>query len=210
MCGVLNKEVMVEETNIISLIGYRAVGKNFIGKEVARALDIHFLCLDQLIESQIECTIDSYIKRYGWKSFRELEKQCLQRSYLQMRAEQKYYYLVACGGGVITDEENIAFLRDHSYVIWIDASNQVIGERLVEEQRLGNGWRRPSLTGIGTIEEVPQIMEERRSLYARASENYVLNEDNQSQEACRIIERDLLMKFPKIAEKRESLHSFCN
>ena len=144
------------DMNLI-LIGYRATGKSAVGRLLAHWLGWPFLDTDALVEKRAGRTIDEIVKTHGWDEFRRLEKETVAAV---CQADRQ---VIATGGGVILDPENIEQLRRAGSVIWLQADINDIEERLKQSRA------RPSLTGGDTISEAAQVLAERLPAYQRAA-----------------------------------------
>jgi shikimate kinase len=98
----------------------------------------------------------------GWAEFRRLEKQLVAR-YRNTRG-----LVLATGGGVVLDPDNVAALRENGILIWLTADPAAIQTRLAQDQP--RDANRPSLTGEDTIREVAAVAEERAPLYLAAAQ----------------------------------------
>ncbi|GAG33800.1 unnamed protein product [marine sediment metagenome] len=145
----------------IVLIGYRCSGKTEVGKILARELEKDFIDTDKLIEDNAGCSIETIISRNGWNHFREIEK-----SLIEM-VSRRNNLIIATGGGVVMDEDNVKNLKKNAWIVWLNGEPEVIRERMDKEQR--SGKIRPSLTGEDPLEEIKQVMDVRIPLYEKAA-----------------------------------------
>ncbi len=98
--------------NVI-LIGMPGCGKTTLGKRLAEKLGRPFADTDALIEAKAGLPIPVIFEKYGEAHFRALETQVL-------RAVGKQSGLViACGGGIVTREENYPALHQNGVLIWL-------------------------------------------------------------------------------------------
>jgi shikimate kinase len=146
----------------IVLIGYRCSGKTKVGKILARALDRDFLDTDTLIEKNAGCSIETLISATGWDHFRYMEKVLIEE------VSKRDNLVIATGGGVVTDEENVKSLKGNSWIVWLNGKAEVLKERMDREQR--SGKIRPSLTGADPLEEIKQVLRVRKPLYEQAGD----------------------------------------
>jgi len=145
----------------IVLIGYRCSGKTAIGKILARELRRGFLDTDLLIEKNTGCSIEIIISRHGWDYFREIEKGLVEE------ASRRDNLVIATGGGVVMDKENVKNLKENGWIVWLKGESEVLKARMDNEQK--SGKIRPSLTGADPLEEIKQVLEARTPLYEQAS-----------------------------------------
>ena len=144
------------------LNGYRATGKTSVGVRLAELLQRPFVDLDQVLVQEAGRPIAEIVAQGGWDEFRRLEKQLVAR-YRDVRG-----LVLATGGGVVLDPNNIAALRENGILIWLKADPASIQARLAQDQP--RDANRPSLTGRDTIREAAQVAEARAPLYQAAAQ----------------------------------------
>jgi len=144
------------------LIGYRATGKTSVGARLAEVLQRPFVDLDQVLVREAGRSVSDIVAQGGWAEFRRLEKQLVTR-YRDARG-----LVLATGGGVVLDPDNVAALRKNGILIWLVADPAAIQARLTLDQP--RNANRPSLTGEDTIREVAAVAEERTPLYQAAAQ----------------------------------------
>ena len=145
----------------LALIGYRATGKTGVGKFLADRLQRPFVDLDQVLVEEAGQSIAELVAKSGWEEFRRREKQ------LVARYGVRPGLVLATGGGVVLDWENVLILRRHGIIIWLTADPATIRARLVQDRPLDTN--RPSLTGGDTVAEVAQVLQARQHLYLAAA-----------------------------------------
>ncbi|MFZ5452832.1 MAG: shikimate kinase [Thermodesulfobacteriota bacterium] len=148
------------ERNLV-LIGYRATGKTEVGALLAKKLGRPLVDLDQFLEAEMGQTITALVADQGWAEFRRREKEIV------ARFSQTGGQVLATGGGVVLDPENVALLRKTGVVVWLQADPHTIRGRLSRDRVQED--QRPSLTGGGTLDEVEEVLNTRRPLYAAAA-----------------------------------------
>ena len=144
----------------IVLIGYRCTGKTTVGTLLAAATGMGFVDIDRLITDREGLSIPSIVSRSGWEHFRSLER------HLVIETGMKDNLVVATGGGVVMDTENIARLREHGTLFWLKARSVTIAKRMLRHSL--EGCHRPSLTGCGSLEEIDRLLTVRSPLYEQA------------------------------------------
>jgi len=149
-----------DQMNIV-LIGYRCCGKTEVGKILARELQRGFLDTDSLIERNTGCSIEMIISRHGWDHFREIEKRLVE----EISAGDNL--VIATGGGVVMDKENVKNLKENGWIVWLKGKSEVLKTRMDNEQK--SNKIRPSLTGADPLEEIKQVVEARTPLYEQAA-----------------------------------------
>jgi shikimate kinase len=144
------------------LIGYRATGKTAVGTRLAEILGRPFVDLDQVLVQEAGRPIADIVAASGWAEFRRLEKELVQR-WRHTRGR-----VLATGGGVVLDPENIAALKENGIIVWLVADPNTIQARLAHD--LPRDVNRPSLTGSDTIREVEEVLAARKPLYEAAAQ----------------------------------------
>jgi shikimate kinase len=140
----------------IALIGFMAVGKSAIGRTLARKLRRRFVDLDRVIERAEGSKVREIFERKGETYFRQLEKQAL-TAVLEANNQ-----VIATGGGVILDDQNIQILREKALLIGLSAEADVL------LARAGDGSKRPLLQGSDRREKIADLLRQRASRYAQA------------------------------------------
>jgi shikimate kinase len=144
------------------LIGYRGTGKTSVGARLAEVLQRPFVDLDQVLVREAGRSVADIVTQGGWTEFRRLEKELVAR-YRDVRG-----LVLATGGGVVLDPNNVAALRENGILIWLTADPAAIQARLAQDQP--RDANRPSLTGGDTIREVAAVAESRAPLYQAAAQ----------------------------------------
>lgn len=101
------------EKNII-LIGMMGCGKTTVGGLLAQRLDRPLVDTDTLIEERQGRSIPDIFAREGEEYFRNLELE------LCRELSGQEGLVIACGGGLPTQEEAISALRENGLVFWLD------------------------------------------------------------------------------------------
>jgi shikimate kinase len=146
----------------IFLVGMMGVGKTTIGKPLANALNLPFIDLDQCIEAFCHQSISELILQRGERHFREVERQVFQKI---VRLEGSA--VIATGGGTPCFYDNMALMKAHGYVIWLDASPDTIYQRIKQNRPLLMNASDPHQTFL-------RLYEERKAFYAKAHLHYTL------------------------------------
>jgi shikimate kinase len=160
--GVTHGSLEVLQQMNIVLIGYRCTGKTAVGKILARELGRSFLDTDRLVEEETGSSVKGLVSAKGWDHFREMEKLVVEK------ITKGDNLVIATGGGVVMDGENVAHLKRNGWIVWLKADAALIKERMEREER--SGTIRPSLTGSDPIEEIDRVLSSRASLYGEAAD----------------------------------------
>ena len=146
----------------IVLVGYRCSGKTTVGKSIAGKTERIFLDTDGMIEDKADCSIEEIISRDGWSRFRNMERGLIRE------LSSKDNLVIATGGGVVMDEDNMRNLKRSGFIVWLKGSPSVLRDRM-EKDRL-SGFQRPSLTGQDPLREIERVLEQRKPYYQRAGD----------------------------------------
>jgi shikimate kinase len=140
----------------IALVGFMAVGKSAVGRNLARRLRRRFVDIDALIEKAEGLKVREIFAQKGENYFRALEKQKLG----EVLAESAQ--VIATGGGIIMDDDNLRLLRENTLLIGLTASTEAL------ISRAGKNSKRPLLKGGGLRERIEELLEKRQNRYAEA------------------------------------------
>ena len=134
-----------------------AVGKSAVGRNLARRLRRRFVDLDRLIEKAEGRKVREIFAHRGEPYFRVLEKQMLEQV---LSAPGQ---VIATGGGVLLDEENLNLLRQKALLIGLTASTDEL------LSRVGKNSKRPLLKGADLRRRIDELLQQRQSRYAQAN-----------------------------------------
>lgn len=138
------------------LIGFMGTGKTTVGKKVAKELGMEFVDTDKEIEKITGLTVSEIFAKDGEVRFRSEERAAVRR------LTQGDNRVIATGGGVVLNPENMALLRAHGVVISLVATPEVIYERVRRKKT------RPLLTSSDLLASIEKLLEERADLYREA------------------------------------------
>ncbi|MBR2941909.1 MAG: shikimate kinase [Clostridia bacterium] len=141
--------------NTIFLIGMMGCGKSTMGRLLAPLLGADFLDLDEEIVRREGRSIPEIFSAGGEEAFRRCETAALQS------ACEAAPRVIATGGGVVTRQENIDFMRAHGVVIWLCRPL----EQMIGDVRQGN---RPMLAGNKEA-RMRALYAQRETLYRQAA-----------------------------------------
>ena len=138
----------------IYLVGFMGTGKTSVGKELAKKKKWQFVDLDDLIEFQEKRQISDIFAKEGEPNFRNIEKQVLKK----VAKENKF--VVACGGGIVIDKDNIKIMKDTGILICLTASSDLILKRT-------SGYKhRPLLNVKEPKKQIDLLLKLRQPYYA--------------------------------------------
>ena len=133
-----------------------AVGKSAVGRALAKRLKLRFVDLDRVIEKSEQMKVKDIFSRKGEAYFRRLEKQKL------AQVLEQENQIIATGGGVVMDEDNVKLLRERSLLVCLTG----LAEGLLK--RAGTGAKRPLLKGGDRRERIEELLKQREKNYAQA------------------------------------------
>ena len=150
----------------LALIGFMGTGKTSVGRHVAEQLGFEFIDTDELIQADTGRTIADIFARDGEPAFRALEKQVVQK--LSTREKT----VIATGGGLPTNAENLAALKSFALVICLWASPEKIWERVKNQSH------RPLLHDADPQKKIRELLAVREPFYRQA--DVLINTDLRS------------------------------
>jgi shikimate kinase len=153
--------VSLSPTTTLILIGLRGSGKTTIARLLAQRLNRQAIDLDDLTPTYLrEKSAADALSKHGEPAFRRAELAAL------LDALKTPGAILALGGGTPT-APGVAELLESAknqgriVVIYLRASEQTLRARLAQEP----AHTRPSLTGIGTLDEIGVLLNLRDTLY---------------------------------------------
>jgi shikimate kinase len=155
------------------LIGYRGSGKSTLAPLVAAKLGFSCVDTDQLLQEQLSEPLKVFFARSGEAEFRRLETQVV------CQVSQGTNQVVSLGGGAILAQANQEAIRRTGRSVWLRCSLGTLSLRLTKDQ--SQGASRPSLTGLGVVEEIQAVLAVREPIY-RDLADLILDADASSTE----------------------------
>ena len=140
----------------IYLVGFMGTGKTSVGRALAKKKRWNFVDLDELIELKQRRRIVDIFAQEGEPYFRRIEKKILK----QVSAQKKF--VVACGGGVVLDADNIKLMKKTGIIICLRATCEVI------LKRVGASTLRPILNVAKPRERIELLLKMRAPYYMQA------------------------------------------
>lgn len=127
-----------------------------MGKVLANRLGVQFLDMDDSIEEKEKMRIVDIFAQKGEPYFRTVEKTVLKE--IAKHSDR----VVACGGGVVIDPENVATLKKSGIAICLSADADTI------VARSKGTAQRPLLNVVNPIERVNILLKKREAFYKQA------------------------------------------
>jgi shikimate kinase len=140
----------------IALIGFMGTGKSSVGHALASLLHFQMVDTDELIEKQAGKRIADIFRDDGEKRFRDFEREIV----TQLARRQRT--IIATGGGLAADADNLASLKSHALVICLWASPEMIWQRVHHQSH------RPLLQDRDPMAKIRQLLAERQPYYRQA------------------------------------------
>ncbi|MCI0745314.1 MAG: hypothetical protein L0Y58_07905 [Verrucomicrobia subdivision 3 bacterium] len=140
----------------ISLIGFMGTGKSSVARIVAAHLHFAFVDTDELIEARAGRPIAEIFAQAGEPVFRHIEKQAVAELARLKRT------VIATGGGLAAQEGNLASLKEHSLVVCLWASPEMILDRVRHQSH------RPLLHDPDPMARIRVLLAAREPFYRQA------------------------------------------
>jgi shikimate kinase len=166
---------MLSLDRILALVGLSGSGKSTVGALLARTLQAPLRDTDQMIVERAGRTIASIFAEAGEAAFRDLETATLQR------ACAGGICVLATGGGIVVREANRILLRQHAYVVWLDAPTETLVARLSAHDE-----ERPLLQG-DAVQRLETLRRARMPLYEAAADIRIQTAGKHPEDLCEAI-----------------------
>ena len=166
---------MAKDKNIV-LMGFMGTGKSTVGEIVAARLGRPFVDFDARIVDVSGKSIAEIFAENGEEGFRRWEGR------ISCASACTEGQVLATGGGIVLDPENVRALSRRGILICLEASIESIVERVSKD------GGRPLLNSKDRWQRIRDLLEERRPLYEALP--YHINTEGMSAEAVadRVIE----------------------
>ncbi|MBU1694928.1 MAG: shikimate kinase [Verrucomicrobia bacterium] len=142
----------MKHANLV-LVGFMGTGKTVTGRRMAARLGREFVDMDAVIEARAGRSIPQIFAREGETYFRGLERALVR----ELAARQDL--VIAAGGGVVLDPENLRDFERTGVTICLTATPEAI------LQRVGRSSRRPLLEGGDKDQQIRDLLEKRKAIY---------------------------------------------
>ena len=162
-------------------------GKTEVGKELAKEKKLQFVDLDELIELREKRAISDIFAKDGEPYFRKVEKRILR----EVSREKKF--VVACGGGIVLDKDNIKIMKEAGIIVCLTASPVVILERTSAYRH------RPLLNVSNPRKQIELLLKLRAPYYAQADKTI---------DTSKISIREVVGKIVKVTSGRKIKEQF--
>src|SRR5215468_4404857 len=142
----------------IALTGLRGAGKSALGSLLAERLRCPFIELDRQIERDTGLTLAIIFDLYGQAGYRRMERIALDRI-----LERHKRFVLATGGGIVSDPGNYNRLLSTCFTVWLRAKPEDHMARVVKQ-----GDRRPMAQSRQAMRDLRRILYSREALYRQA------------------------------------------
>jgi XRE family aerobic/anaerobic benzoate catabolism transcriptional regulator len=159
----------------IALTGLRGAGKSALGSLLAQSLQCPFIELDRQIERDAGLTLSIIFDLYGQAGYHRMERISLDRI-----LERHRRFVLATGGGIVSDTGNYNRLLSTCFTIWLRAKPEDHMARVLKQ-----GDRRPMAQSRQAMRDLRRILYSREALYRQA--DAVLDTSGHSIKACLLI-----------------------
>ena len=140
----------------IALVGFMGTGKSTVGQLAASMLRFEFVDTDEMIEGMAKKRIADIFASEGEARFRAYESEVVAQLAGMKRA------VISTGGGMVTNPENLASLKEHALVVCLWCSPEAIFKRV------GHQTHRPLLRVENPLERIRTLLKEREPAYRQA------------------------------------------
>ncbi len=144
----------------IYLIGYMGSGKSTLGKELADALGISWMDLDDEFESRYRISISGFFTKYGEKTFREMEHKLL------TDVSSVPDLVVSTGGGTPCYHGNMELMNQTGLTVYLSATAELLLSRIEFTAR-----KRPlfhQMNDENPLQNITSHLNSRKSFYEQA------------------------------------------
>jgi shikimate kinase/nucleoside-diphosphate-sugar epimerase len=173
---------LIRRPNVV-LIGLMGCGKSTVGRMVAAQLGFQFADTDQLIVEAAGQTIPQIFESEGEEGFRRRESAVL-RSLMSRDG-----WVIATGGGIVTQPRNHPLLRHLGFIAWLDASVDTL------HRRTAGSRDRPLLREGDPKAKLQSLMDVRRPIYKALTDLRIATDDLTQDEAAYGLAESVRMRF---------------
>lgn len=147
----------MDKQNIV-LIGFMGTFKSSVGKKLALQLGYTWVDLDAEIENHEDMRIADIFTEKGELYFRDMETDICQE------VAQKTALVISTGGGVPLRAQNMVYLKEHGFVVWLTATPKAVFERICKNKN------RPVLKNRMNTAAIGRLMTARKPYYQKSAD----------------------------------------
>lgn len=159
----------------IAIMGFRGTGKTTICKLLAKSLDKQLILTDEQIQKKINSTIPTYIKKYGWNKFRDVETDIIER------LSDLDDCIFDISGDIVMRNENMINLKKNSIVVLLTADLKMIANRL------NNKKDKTLLDKYDYVDELKEFFKERETRYQKSADYTIDTSSLSPEEVCELV-----------------------
>ncbi len=157
LIALLGGERPAAQRRHIALLGLRGAGKSTVGPLLADRLQRPFVELDACVEAATGLQLGEIFQLHGEAYYRATERAVLAQ---RLVGEPS---VLAVGGGIVTDPQSFALLRQGAHTVWLRAAPEDHWQRV-----LAQGDTRPMADNDRAFTDLRRILTEREPLYRQA------------------------------------------
>ncbi len=145
----------MENKNIV-LVGFMGAGKSVTSQALAQRLGMMRVSTDECIVERESRSINEIFEMKGEPYFRQVESQVVRA------LSERVNVVIDCGGGVVLRKENIEALKKSGVVVYLEASPEVIYDRIKQDSH------RPLLNNDDPLKAISHLLSQRMVYYGQA------------------------------------------
>jgi shikimate kinase len=158
-------------TKNVVLIGLMGSGKTTVGKLLAQDLDKDFIDTDELIENQLQKSINDVFQLDGEQYFRKVESEIIKKVSLTTNK------VISTGGGSVENVDNLDNLKGNGIVFYLKTSPEELFNRIK------NDTNRPLLKNDDPLDILKKLLAKREEFYNLA--DFII--DTSGKQICEIV-----------------------
>lgn len=145
----------------VALLGIRGAGKSAVGQLLSSRLKFPFIELDHEVVREAGQPLARVFELFGQTGYRTLERRLLERSLMQQPS-----FVLAPGGGIVTDPHSYELLMRSCFTVWLHAEPDVYYQRshAQHDDRIASAALRRQ-----AMDSIRRTMGARTPMYAAAS-----------------------------------------
>lgn len=170
----------------IYIIGFMGVGKTNFGNILSKKLKLPFFDMDKLLEDVFKMSVEDYFSKFGEEAFRREEAALL------AILSEVGPCVISCGGGIVTNKENIFIMKKSGIIVELYASLYTI------KYNLRHSYKRPLLKDFfekGEVLTLKKLFIERKDMYQGISDISISRNKRVKSDFDRVI--DLYLSYLK-------------
>ena len=184
------REKIIAYGKPIVLIGMMGSGKSAVGYRLESWLNLKYCDTDKEIEQSARMTISEIFASYGEPEFRALEKRVIQRIVSTPVESESFAWIIATGGGAITNQDTRELFKQRGITIWLNASFDQILSRIALKNN------RPLLPNENRRATLERLLTERSAFYHAA--DIAINTSDTSDETTVMILDQLVLWYETV------------